>query len=114
MNGRLPSTERIGSTSELWHALQRLASAVFAFVLSFGVILITWVNHHATLKLVHDSSASFIYANGFLLLTVVFIPFPTALRASSCGLTTPRPPSSCKTRSWPSRRLAGFVSSGAR
>jgi uncharacterized membrane protein len=29
--------------------------------------------------LVNKSSASFIYANGFLLLTVVFLPFPTAL-----------------------------------
>src|SRR4029450_85328 len=45
----------------------------------FGVILITWVGHHAALKLVKRSSASFIYANGFLLLTVVFVPFPTAL-----------------------------------
>ena len=52
---------------------------MFAFVLSFCIILITWVNHHATIKLVPRSSASFIYANGFLLLTVVFIPFPTAL-----------------------------------
>ncbi len=76
---RLPSTERVGSTAEFWRALQRLTPSVFAFVLSFGIILITWVNHHATLKLVHKSSASFIYANGFLLLTVVFIPFPTSL-----------------------------------
>jgi uncharacterized membrane protein len=52
---------------------------VFAFLLSFCVIFITWVNHHATLKLIHGSSASFIYANGFVLLTVVVIPFPTAL-----------------------------------
>ena len=42
-------------------------------------IFITWVNHHAGMKLVQGTSASFIYANGFLLLTVVFVPFPTAL-----------------------------------
>ncbi len=41
--------------------------------------MITWVNHHACLKLVHKSSAAFIYSNGFLLLTVVFVPFPTSL-----------------------------------
>jgi uncharacterized membrane protein len=29
--------------------------------------------------MVNRSSASFIFANGFLLLTVVFLPFPTAL-----------------------------------
>jgi uncharacterized membrane protein len=76
---RLPSTDGIATTTELWRALQHLAPSVFAFLLSFGVILITWVNHHETLRLVRGSSASFIYANGFLLLTVVFIPFPTAL-----------------------------------
>jgi len=76
---KLPSTESIASTSELWRALQHLAPSIFAFVLSFGIILITWVNHHATLKLVNNSSASFIYANGFLLLTVVSIPFTAGL-----------------------------------
>jgi len=76
---KLPATESIANTSEFWRALQRLAPTVFAFVLSFVIILITWVNHHAALKLVRKSSAPFIYANGFLLLTVVFIPFPTAL-----------------------------------
>lgn len=76
---RLPSMERVGTTAELWRALRHLGPSVFAFLLSFGIILITWVNHHATLRLVHKSSAVFMYANGFLLLTVVFIPFPTAL-----------------------------------
>ncbi|MGH7616629.1 MAG: hypothetical protein ACREPM_05320 [Gemmatimonadaceae bacterium] len=51
--------------------LEAFCDAVFA--------LITWVNHHGTLERVDKASASFIYANGFLLLTVVFIPFPTAL-----------------------------------
>jgi len=76
---KLPLTESIRSTSDFWRALQHMAPAVFAFVLSFGIILITWVNHHATLELVNRSSASFIYANGFLLLTVVFIPFPNVV-----------------------------------
>ena len=75
----VPAAASIASSSELWRALQDLAPTVFAFVLSFGVILITWVNHHATLKLVNATSASFIYANGFLLLTVVAIPFTAGL-----------------------------------
>ena len=76
---RPPSPESIESTSALWHALGHMTPAIFAFVLSFGIILITWVNHHQALKMVRRSCPSFIYANGFLLLTVVFIPFPTAL-----------------------------------
>lgn len=75
----LPSMDTIRSTPELWRALLGLGPSVFAFVLSFAIVLITWVNHHGTLKLVSRSSAPFLYANGFLLLTVVFIPFPTSL-----------------------------------
>ena len=76
---KLPATESIRSTSDFWRALQHITPSIFAFILSFGIILITWVNHHAALKLVNKSTASFIYANGFLLLTVVFTPFPTSL-----------------------------------
>jgi uncharacterized membrane protein len=82
---RLPSPEGIASAAELWRALQQLAPTVFAFVLSFGIILITWVNHRATMKLVNNSSAPFIYANGFLLLTVVSLPFPTGLLGEFLG-----------------------------
>jgi uncharacterized membrane protein len=80
-----PERDSIETTAALWEKLRHLAPSVFAFVLSFCIILITWVNHHATIKLVHRSSASFIYANGFLLLTVVFIPFPTALLGQFIG-----------------------------
>jgi len=67
------------STADLWHKLRELAPAVFAFLLSFAVILITWVNHHSTMRLVNKSSQPFMLANGLLLLSVVFIPFPAAL-----------------------------------
>jgi uncharacterized membrane protein len=76
---KIPSSEAIRTTREFWLALGRLAPSIFAFVLSFAIILITWVNHHAAFRLVNKSSAAFTYANGFLLLTVVFLPFPTAL-----------------------------------
>jgi TMEM175 potassium channel family protein len=76
---KIPAPEGIGLTRDLWLALRHLGPSIFAFVLSFAIILITWVNHHALFKGVNKSSASFIYANGFLLLTVVFMPFPTAL-----------------------------------
>jgi uncharacterized membrane protein len=76
---KIPSTEKINTTADFWIALKHITPSVIAFVLSFIIILITWVNHHASLKLVNKSSSFFIYANGFMLLTVVFIPFPTSL-----------------------------------
>lgn len=82
---KLSDTEHITSNAELWHALRHVAPLIFAFVLSFGVILITWVNHHAMMQLVNRSSLSFTYANGLLLLTVVSLPFPTALLGEFIG-----------------------------
>jgi uncharacterized membrane protein len=76
---KLPATDLVESTSGFWLALRHTGPAIAAFILSFAIIFITWVNHHATLKLVGRSSLSFIYANGLLLLSVVFLPFPTAL-----------------------------------
>jgi uncharacterized membrane protein len=80
-----PHADGIATTAGVWQALGHMAPAVFAFVLSFTIILIAWVNHHGALRLVRATTASFIYANGFLLLTVVFIPFPTALLGEFIG-----------------------------
>lgn len=76
---RIPVTTVMESNADFWRALQHLLPSVFAFVLSFGIILITWVNHHEGMKLLDKTSAAFIYSNGVLLLGTVFVPFPTAL-----------------------------------
>jgi len=76
---RIPSATKINNTADFWLALKHIAPSIFAFILSFTIILITWVNHHNALKLGNKSSPRFIYANGFLLFTVVFMPFPTSL-----------------------------------
>jgi uncharacterized membrane protein len=76
---KLPHTIEINNSTDFWLALKHITPSIFAFLLSFIIILITWVNHHNTFKLVHKSSPNFMYANGFMLLTVVFIPFPTSL-----------------------------------
>lgn len=76
---KIPPRETIGSTRDLWLLLKELLPSILAFLLSFMIIFIAWVNHHSTLKLVNKSSPAFIYANGFLLLTIVILPFPTAL-----------------------------------
>jgi len=76
---KIPSTIEIKNTADFWLAIKHITPSIFAFVLSFIIILITWVNHHNSFTLINKSSPLFIYANGFLLLTVVFIPFPTSL-----------------------------------
>ena len=76
---RVPSGDTITAAGGLWLSLRHLLPSIFAFMLSFVTIFITWVNHRATLKLVDKTSSPFIYANGFLLLAVVLVPFAAAL-----------------------------------
>jgi uncharacterized membrane protein len=80
---RIPDMAHMTTNAELWTELVHLVPLVSAFVLSFIVIFITWVNHRGALRLVNASTPSFIYANGLLLLSVVCIPFPTALLGES-------------------------------
>jgi len=52
-----------------------------AFAISFGMVLVMWVNHHRVLRLVRTTDYPFLYWNGFLLMTITFVPYPTALLA---------------------------------
>lgn len=75
----LPAGEEIRTTADLWTGILKMGPQVYAFMLSFIVIFISWLNHHNMLKLLERSSAPFIFANGFLMLTVVLVPIPTNL-----------------------------------
>lgn len=78
---RVPPVDVHAPLSELWHGLADLWPSYLAFVLSFVVILIAWVNHHHGIHMMTKTSTPFLYANGLLLLAVTFMPFPTALLA---------------------------------
>ncbi len=67
--------------ASLWSALAARWPSYLAFVLSFFVILVCWVNHHELMRLISRIRYPFLFANGFVLLTVTFIPFPTAVLA---------------------------------
>ena len=62
---------------QLIHALLALWPASVAFLLSFGTVLIMWVNHHGLFKHAHKADNRLFFANGFLMLLVTFVPFPT-------------------------------------
>ena len=76
---KIPPSAHIESTGDFWRELRHVLPSIYAFLLSFAIILITWVNHHDALRGVDKSSHPFVFANGFMLLTVVLVPFPTAL-----------------------------------
>lgn len=78
---KVPPIDSIHSVNDLINALVHLWPSYFAFVYSFGGILIQWVLHHNTFNHLDKTSRKFLYTNGFLLFTIVFFPFPTALLA---------------------------------
>jgi len=51
------------------------------FVVSFLTIGIIWVNHHSQFSIVSRVDRPMLFINLFLLMVVVFIPFPTGLLA---------------------------------
>jgi len=88
---KVPAHESIHKLDDLWTALYELWPSYFAFLLSFGIILVSWVNHHYLFNILDKSSRTFLYANGFLLLTITFMPFPTALLAEYIGTDYAKP-----------------------
>ena len=78
---RAPDREVASSNDALWAALGALWPSYLAFVLSFFVVLVMWVNHHHFMRMLRRVDNPFLFANGLLLLVVTFIPFPTAVLA---------------------------------
>jgi len=65
----------------------------FAFVTSFFTVLVMWVHHHAIFRLVRGADVTLLFANGFLLMLVTVVPFPTAMVAEY--LRTPAAAAAC-------------------
>ncbi len=78
---KVPHLPDGSGASALGSALAALWPSYVAFLTSFLTIFIMWANHHAIFRLVRRSDARFVYTNGFLLLLVTFVPFPTAILA---------------------------------
>jgi len=78
---KVPPVHSVHSVKDLVDALIHLWPSYFAFTYSFGGILVQWILHHNMLIHMDKTSRPFLYTNAFLLLTIVFFPFPTALLA---------------------------------
>ncbi|HEY2192102.1 MAG TPA: TMEM175 family protein [Actinomycetospora sp.] len=65
----------------LWAALGHEWPSYLAYLVSFFVVGIIWINHHTMLTLVDQVDRVVLFANLVLLLFVSVIPFPTRLLA---------------------------------
>lgn len=66
---------------DLWHALGEQWPSYAAYVVSFVIIGIMWVNHHAIFEQIRSVDRGLLFVNLMLLLGIGFLPFPTALLA---------------------------------
>ncbi len=73
----LEESERDGLAAALGHEWP----SYFAYLVSFLVIGIIWINHHTMLTRIDRVDRPVLFANLALLLTVSVIPFPTRLLA---------------------------------
>ncbi|GHO87380.1 TMEM175 family protein [Dictyobacter formicarum] len=84
---QVPALDNPPTSEHLVKMLLLRWPSYLAFFISFATILIMWISHHVMFKLIDKSDTLFMLANGFLLLLVTTVPFPTQLVATY--LTTP-------------------------
>ena len=74
------------SYSDLGHQLWDRWPSLAAYVVSFLVIGIMWLNHHTIFNNLGRIDRPFVYLNQLLLLTVVFVPYPTGVLGEALRL----------------------------
>jgi uncharacterized membrane protein len=90
---QVPTLDSPYTSEKLVSVLLMHWPSYLAFFISFATILIMWVSHHNMFKLIQTSDTLFMFANGFLLLLVTAVPFPTQLVATY--LATPAADVAC-------------------
>ncbi|MFE0513568.1 TMEM175 family protein [Streptomyces sp. NPDC058964] len=72
----------IGEHGRLWHALGAQWPSYAAYVVSFLVIGIMWVNHHQVFSYVTRVDRTLMFLNLLVLMVVAAVPWPTAMLAA--------------------------------
>ncbi len=78
---KVPSIHDLLPGQSLFQVLGTQWPSFLSYLISFFTILIMWVQHHRLFTLIKHIDLPFLYLNGFLLLIVTFVPFPTAVLA---------------------------------
>ncbi len=70
---------------DLGHELLARWPSIAAYVVSFAVIGIMWLNHHSVFGHLERIDRGVVYLNLLLLLTVAFLPYPTGVFGEALG-----------------------------
>ena len=76
-----PNTLKGGLLAELG----KQWATYLSYLISFSFILIMWANHHNLFRYIRRTDHNLLLINGFLLLFITVLPFPTSLLATYLG-----------------------------
>ncbi|MDA4114715.1 MAG: TMEM175 family protein [Thaumarchaeota archaeon] len=65
--------------SEVTMSIQKLLPDIVGYVISFLILGVMWVSHHAVFNYIQKMNRSLLWLNMIFLLTIGFVPFSTAL-----------------------------------
>lgn len=69
------------TSAKLAHGIGNLWPHFFAYVLSFIIIGMFWMSHHALFSAIQEVDRGLLWFNMIYLLLIVFVPYPTGLLA---------------------------------
>jgi uncharacterized membrane protein len=75
----LPLADSRFTDEDLGRQILELAPKTFSFVLSFLVIGLLWIGHNRAFALISRVDRKLMFLNLLVLMTVAYLPFPTAL-----------------------------------
>lgn len=78
---KIPELHKNFTDKEVWVALLQIVPKLSAYILSFLVIAIMWLNHHSLFERLSHSDSKLVWYNSFLLFSMSLIPLPTAFLA---------------------------------
>jgi uncharacterized membrane protein len=81
----VPSLAETDDGRELWSELVDLWPSYLGYLISFLTIGILWANHHDIFRYIARVDRNLVIINTLFLLTVAFLPFPTALLSEYLG-----------------------------
>lgn len=82
---RLPEGYGEFSDPQLWSALLDLWPRVLAYLISFAVIGVYWINHHAKFRRIVGTDQRLMMINLVFLLFISVVPFTTGIIAENSG-----------------------------
>lgn len=77
----IPELNENFTAHDVWVALLSLVPKLMAYLLSFIVVAILWLNHHSLFDKIPHSTSRLVWYNAFLLFAMSLIPLPTAFLA---------------------------------